>query len=128
MRQARKATIWIRQATALASALSLFVHIGLMALGTQPQPRIVRDSEARHLHHSDAAGGCVPSEPGKVAGHPQPCCILSFLHGLPSSPDGVRTPPRRVSAILNFGDGTGSAGIRPSPPYPVGARAPPASA
>jgi hypothetical protein len=128
MRQARKATIWVRQAAAFVSALSLLVHISLMAFGAQPPSRMAGDARIQHLHHSDAGDDFHPSEPVQVAGHPQPCCILSCLDGLPPAPDSARILPRLVSAILNFGDSTGSAGFRSPLPYPVGARAPPLSA
>ncbi len=117
----------IRQLATLATALSLAAHIGSMALGSGPQPMAGNFAGPNHPHYFDVSAAH-PDESGNVAGHPQPCCILSFLDGLTPSPDSVRIPPRFVSAILNLGKGTGSTGVRPAPPYPVGARAPPLSA
>jgi hypothetical protein len=130
MRKPAQVAIRIRQAASLVAAFTLMLHIGLMALGAAWQPTVDHDVAAsRHLHHHDDADGPQPGKPGKAAEHPQACCILSSVHGLPPAPSGSAWfPPRRVSALVVFDEDLASGAIRSLPPYPVGARAPPAVA
>ena len=127
----RHVRIWSRQATALVAALSLILHVGLMALATHSPslPSIERAASARHVHHSDDADGSYQDEYGTTAGHAKPCCILSYVNSVPTAPlASLLLPPHAVPSVRDFGDETQSDTARFLAFYPVGARAPPASA
>ncbi|QRM27671.1 hypothetical protein [Microvirga sp. VF16] len=124
MRKSLRVPIRARHAASLVTALSLILHIGLMAFGTAPRPTIIRNAAAQNLHHADDAKLSHSSDPKKTEKHPQVCCILSYLQGLPP-PDGGWFLPHPISAILTFKESSAPALIQFSLPYPVGARAPP---
>ncbi|WP_457091875.1 hypothetical protein [Microvirga sp. P5_D2] len=121
---------WSRRATALVAALSLVLHVGLMALATQPPslPSFERADPARHVHHSRDADGSHRDRHGTTAGHAKPCCILSYVNGMPAAPAaGLPIPPYAIPSAPNFEVRTPSRAARSLTFYPVGARAPPAA-
>jgi hypothetical protein len=131
MNRQRRIRTWSRQATALVAALSLVLHVGLMALATRPPPlpSIERVASAQHAHPSGDADGAHRDDHGTTAGHAKPCCILSSINGMPAAPLGtLLLPPRAVSSVRHFGNRAPSGPGRFLTFYPVGARAPPASA
>ena len=131
MDRRRHVRIWSRQATALVAALSLALHVGLMALATQPPSllSIERAVPAQHVHHSGDADDTHHKGHGSTAGHAKPCCILSYVNGMPAAPSAsLLLPPHSVPSVLDFGDETRSGAARFLASYPVGARAPPTSA
>jgi hypothetical protein len=131
MDRQRHMRIWIRQATALIATLSLVLHVGLMALATQPPslPSIEWAASARHAHHSGDADGSHQDEHGTTSGHAKPCRILSYVSGVPAAPAGsLLLPPHGLPSVLDFGDEARSGAARLLTFYTVGARAPPASA
>src|SRR3954453_15262296 len=88
-----------RRATALVAALSLVLHIGLMALANQapPLPSIERAASARHVHHSGDANGSHQDEHGTTADHAKFCCILSSVNGMPAVPlASLPVPPHAI--------------------------------
>ena len=127
----RHMRVWSRQATALIAALSLVLHVALMALATQPPlpPSIGLAASARHAHHSGDADGSHREDHGTTAGHAKPCCILSSVNAMPAAPAGnLLLPPDAVPSVPHFGDQSAFGDLRFLSPYPVGARAPPAFA
>jgi hypothetical protein len=131
MDRRRHVRIWGRQATSLFAALSLVLHVGLMALATQPPslPSSEQVSSVRHVHHSGDADGSRHEGHGATAGHAKPCCILSSVTGVLTPPAGsLLLPPHAILLVLYFEDRTSAGAARFLTFYPVGARAPPASA
>ena len=129
MWRSRQIASVIRGAAALASAMSLVIHIALMSLGAGRQMPAAPTAGTMSLHHSHDAGGHSPSEPVKDTRHVQACCILSHILGLSPLPStGHWSPPLATAIVVTFVGASGPAAIRILPPYPVGARAPPASA
>lgn len=131
MHHRRNVRIWSRQATALVAALSLILHVGLMALATQPPslPSFGGADSARHVHHSGDADGSHQDRHGTAAAHAKPCCILSHVNGMPAAPAAsLPIPPYAVPSVPDFEDRTPSRAAQSLTFYPVGARAPPASA
>ena len=130
MDRRRHIGIMTRKVTALVAALSLILHIGLMALSAPPTSlRLFGQGASAHkVHHSHDAGDPRHDDRGKAAGHEKPCCILSLLSGIPApSPTCVYRPTQPALALVYETWGTPAAA--PSvDPYPVGARAPPATA
>ena len=121
---------WSRQATALVAALSMALHVGLMAIATQAPslPSFDRADSARHVHPSGDADGSHQDRHGTTVGHAKPCCILSHVNGMPAAPSASLIPPYAISSVLVFDDETRSGAARSLAFYPVGARAPPALA
>ncbi|WP_445500701.1 hypothetical protein [Microvirga sp. G4-2] len=123
--------------TALVSALALFLHVVLMALGTMgpPLPRdgtpLLRDGGSRvHAHHAASTARHDADSPAKSPEHKPPCCILSVCPGLPGPPvDHVLAclPGREAHAAV-YGPDRLIAVARIPQLLPVGARAPPAPA
>jgi hypothetical protein len=129
MDRRRKMRIWSRQVTALVAALSLILHVGLMALATQPPlpPSIERAASAGHVQHSGDADESHHEGHGSTASHAKPCCILSYVTGMPASPAGsLLIPPHAPSSILDLWVEASSGSVPLRTYYPVGARAPPA--
>jgi len=120
-----------RQATALVAALSLILHVGLMALSARPQssPSIDREASVHHGHRPGDADGSRPEGHGRTGAHGKPCCILSYLGGMPAPPfDGWRIRVRPVVSFPGY-ESLASVGAAPfNKLYPVGARAPPSAA
>ncbi|MBB3020832.1 hypothetical protein FHR70_003920 [Microvirga lupini] len=131
MDRRRNVRSWCRQATALVAALSLILHVGLMALATQPPslPAFGGADFARHVHYSGDANGSHHDRPGTTAGHAKPCCILSHVNGMPAPPAAsLPIPPYAIPSVPDFEDRSPSGAARSLTSYPVGARAPPALA
>ncbi|MBD2749664.1 hypothetical protein IC232_23580 [Microvirga sp. BT688] len=129
MWRSRKIASVIRGAAALASAMSLVIHIALMSIGAGRQMPAAPTAGKMSLHHSHDAGGHGPSEPVKDTRHVPACCILSQITGSSPPPStGHLSPPLATAIVVTFVGAPGPAAIRILPSYPVGARAPPASA
>lgn len=129
MWRSRKIASVIRGAAALASAMSLVIHIALMSIGAGRQMPAAPTAGTMSLHHPHDAGGHGPSEPVKDTRHVEACCILSQILGLSPPPStGHLSPPIATAIVVTFVGAPGPAAIRILPTYPVGARAPPASA
>ncbi|WP_262266306.1 hypothetical protein [Microvirga yunnanensis] len=131
MDRQRHVRIRSRQVIALVAALSLVLHVGLMALATQPSSLPLNEQavSAQNAHHAGNADGSHREDHGKTAGHAKPCCILSSINGMPAAPAGILLlPPHAVLSVPNFGNQAPSRAARLLAFYPVGARAPPALA
>jgi hypothetical protein len=129
MWRSRKIASVIRGVAALASAMSLVIHIALMSFGAGHQMPDAPSAGKMSLHHSHDAGGHGPNEPVKDTGHVQACCILGQIPGLSPPPStGPSSPPLATAIVVTFVRASSPADIRVPPSYPVGARAPPLSA
>jgi hypothetical protein len=130
MDRSRHIGIMTRKVSALVAALSLILHVGLMALSAPPTslPLFGQGASAHKVHHSHEGGDPRQDDRGKAAGHEKPCCILGFLSGVPAPAPGSVQPPAHPAVILSY-VAQGSPETAPSvDPYPVGARAPPVTA
>jgi len=121
---------WRRQATALASALALVLHIVFMSLGAMGLPAFDREAAQVHAHHAAPTAEHDADGPAHSPDHKPPCCILSVCPGLPGPPvDHILAfLPRREAHAAVYGPGRFLPVPRLFHLLPVGARAPPALA
>ena len=102
----RHMRIWSRQATALVAALSLILHVGLMALRHDRSRRRPSTGRLRSITGIVRAMQTVPvrRDMGRQPAHGKPCCILSYLGGMPAPPcGGWRIPPGVVPSSRSSG-------------------------